>query len=468
VIERSAKQIWDTTLGELQLQVTEANYETWLKNTTGLDFQNHNFTVGVPSVFVSEWLTKRLSSLIKKTLMSVTGQKKLQVQFVVTPGTPPKTSTEKNTEELPAAPTQIVDDSPYDNRNGYSPQPQFKPHYTFESFIVGSSNRLAYAAALGVAENPGHSYNPLFIYGGVGLGKTHLLQAIGNIIAKNNGARIVYVSGEQFTNEFINAIRGRTTEEFRNKFRGVDLLLVDDIQFISGKEQTQEGFFHTFNDLHNGNRQIVLTSDRPPKAMALLEERLRSRFEWGLLADIQPPDLETRIAILQYKADNQGAVVSPEVIDFLAHRIQSNIRELEGSLNRIVAYSRLTRTTLTPQLVEQILHDMTVDGARRTLPEPQVILEAVARYFNLTIADLNGKNRDRQLVRVRQIAMYLIREETHLALSHIGDLLGGRDHSTIVHGYQKIAADINSDHQLRRDVLAIRETVYTRTSMPAP
>ena len=463
--ERSAKEIWDTTLGELQLQVTEANYETWLKNTTGLDFSNHNFTVGVPSVFVAEWLTKRLSSLIKKTLMGVTGQKKLQVQFIVAPGNQSKLTMENAAGQTIAAPVSAVTSNQEVVHNTYFPLPQFKPHYTFESFIVGSSNRLAYAAALGVAENPGHSYNPLFIYGGVGLGKTHLLQAIGNVIAKNNGARIVYVSSEQFTNEFINAIRERTTDEFRNKFRGVDLLLVDDIQFISGKEQTQEGFFHTFNDLHNGNRQIVLTSDRPPKAMALLEERLRSRFEWGLLADIQPPDLETRIAILQYKADNQGAAVPAEVIEFLAHRIQSNIRELEGSLNRIVAYSRLTRTPLTPQLVEQVLHDMTSDGVRRTLPEPHAILETVALYFNLSTGDLTGKKRDQQLVRVRQIAMYLIREETHLALSQIGNMLGGRDHSTIVHGYQKIAADINSDHQLRRDVLAIRETVYTGTSV---
>ncbi len=464
--ERSAKDIWDTTLGELQLQVTEANYETWLKNTIGLDFQNHDFTVGVPSVFVSEWLTKRLSSLVRKTLMSVTGQKKLQVQFVVTQSNQAKTITERVTEETTTAQVQVPTNAQGNIYNNYFPLPQFKPHYNFESFIVGSSNRLAYAAALGVAENPGHSYNPLFIYGGVGLGKTHLLQAIGNVIAHKNGARIVYVSGEQFTNEFINAIREKTTDEFRNKFRGVDLLLVDDIQFISGKEQTQEGFFHTFNELHNGNRQIVLTSDRPPKAMALLEERLRSRFEWGLLADIQPPDLETRMAILQYKADNQGATVSAEIIEFLAHRIQSNIRELEGSLNRIVAYSRLTRTPLTPQVVEQVLHDMTPSEARRITPEPHAILEAVARYFNTSTADLNGKKRDQQLVRIRQIAMYLIREETHLALSQIGDLLGGRDHSTIVHGYQKIAADINSDHQLRRDVLAIRETVYSRSSAP--
>lgn len=461
--ECSAKEVWDATLGELQLQVTEANYETWLKNTVGIDYHDNQFTVGVPTVFVAEWLEKRLRSLIKKTLISVTGQKRLQVRFQVLSGHP------RTTSPTTAAPGEEVSRRSPDSttstaiRDSWGSRPRFNPRYTFDSFIVGSSNRLAYAAALGVAENPGHSYNPLFIYGGVGLGKTHLLHAIGHVLSNKSGMRIVYVSGEQFTNEFINAIRDKRTDDFRNKFRGVDLLMIDDIQFISGKEQTQEGFFHTFNDLHNANRQIILTSDRPPKAMALLEERLRSRFEWGLLADIQSPDLETRIAILQYKAASQGITVPVEIIEFLAHRIQKNIRELEGSLNRIVAYTRLTRTPLTTEVAERVLHDMTIEGSRHSTPNPALIITAVSKYFDLTPADLKSKKRDQHVVKVRQIAMYLIREETNVSLSEIGHLLGGRDHSTIIHGYQKIASDINADPQLRRDVLAIRETLYART-----
>ena len=463
MVERSAEEVWEVALGELQLQVTEANYETWLKDTVGVGYHGNQFSVGVPNVFIAEWLEKRLRSLIRKTLMGVTGQKsRLQVRFQVLPSQPDDSSSTVISSD-DASPGEVRTIAPPVNHDAGLSQPRLNPRYSFDSFIVGSSNRLAYAAALGVAESPGHSYNPLFIYGGVGLGKTHLLHAIGHLIlGSNSPTRIVYVTGEQFTNDFINSIRERKTDEFRNKFRSVDLLMIDDIQFISGKEQTQEGFFHTFNTLHNANRQIVLTSDRPPKAMALLEERLRSRFEWGLLADIQPPDLETRIAILQHKAANQGTVISPEVIEFLAQRIQSNIRELEGSLNRIMAYTRLTRAPLTTEVAEQVLRDTVLEGAHRSTPNPNVIIKAVAQYFDFTRKDLESKKRDRHLVTVRQIAMYLLREETHLSLSEIGHLLGGRDHSTIVHGYQKMATDINADTQLRRNVLAIRERLYAK------
>ncbi|MCD6358428.1 MAG: chromosomal replication initiator protein DnaA [Dehalococcoidia bacterium] len=457
--EWSAKEVWETALGELQLQVNEANYDTWLRNTNGIDYHDNHFTVGVPSIFVAEWLGKRQRSLIRKTLIGIIGQKGLKLQFKVVQG-------ETDTLTAQNSPLTTINSEsplPLNHDTYYAPRPHFNPRYTFNSFVVGSSNRMAYAAALGVAESPGNTYNPLFIYGGVGRGKTHLMHAIGHLFSNGNkGARVVYASGEQFTNQFISSIRDRTTDEFRNKFRNVDLLMLDDIQFISGKEQTQEGFFHTFNELHNTNKQIVLTSDRPPKAMALLEERLRSRFEWGLLTDIQPPDLETRTAILQCKAESQGTPIPPDVIDFLAHRIQSNIRELEGSLNRIVACSRLTRVPLSTEMAEEVLSDMTTENARRSPPDAKTIIATVSKYFDLLPSDLEGKKRDKHTVMARQIAMYLLREETRLSMSEIGRLLGGKDHSTVVHGYQKMTSNINAESRLRRDVLTIRETLYSK------
>ena len=313
---RPAADIWQAALEELQVKVSPANYQTWLKNTVGLNYFDNCFTVGVPSSFVTESLEKRLHPLIEKTLTGITG-KPLKVQFQVHLG---------NGDEELAPPVPSSPSSPnYKQRTG---APKLNRRYTFSSFIVGSSNRLAHAAALGVAENPGNSYNPLFVYSGVGLGKTHLLHAIGWVALKSC-PRVMYVTAEQFTNEFISAIRERRSEDFRNKYRSADVLLLDDIQFIAGKEQTQEGLFHTFNDLHTNNSQIVISCDRPPKSLTLLEDRLRSRFEWGLIVDMQPPDIETRIAILQTKAEDQKTSVPPEVLEFIARRIQKNIRELE-------------------------------------------------------------------------------------------------------------------------------------------
>jgi chromosomal replication initiator protein len=310
-----------------------------------------------------------------------------------------------------------------------------------------------------VAEDQGASYNPLFIYGDVGLGKTHLLHAIAHVALSSN-LKVVYVSAEQFTNEFINAIRMRKTEEFRNKYRGVDMLLIDDIHFISGKEQTQEGFFHTFNDLHNANRQIAITSDQPPKSMSLLEDRLRSRFEWGLIADIQPPDLETRLAILRSRAEQQGLIISQEVLEFIARRFEQNIRELEGSLNRIAAYARLTRASLTLELAAQALGD----GATQATPcptiTPAMVTEVVARCFDIAPEELRGKKREQKIALARQIAMYLMREETHISLAQIGKELGGRDYSTVLHGYRKIVGGVEESPQLRRQLSQAREILH--------
>lgn len=438
-------------LDQLREQLLPANFETWLKDTVGLTCQKDNLVVGTPSASTTEWLEKRLYSMIQKTLMAITNRE-IHVQFQVmqpwvgdapTPGTtaPPLRHT------------------PLNHRPREYPS-SLNPRYSFSSFIVGTCNRLAHAASLSVAENPGSSYNPLFIYGGAGLGKSHLLHAIGHLVSKNN-LNLIYVTSEQFTNEFVNAIRERKTEDFRNKYRSVDLLLIDDIQFIADKEQTQEGFFHTFNDLHTSNRQIVITSDRSPKSMPSLEDRLRSRFEWGLIADIQPPDLETRLAILRTKAEEQHTEVPTDVLTLIARKVQKNIRELEGSLNRVIAHARLNKTSPTVELASQALIDFPSDGSRRHITPAQV-LDAVARYFNLSTDTLRGGKRDKAIATARQVAMYIMREDTSLSFSQIGAELGNRDHKTIIHGCTKIATEINNDPELRRTVIDIRDTVFSR------
>jgi chromosomal replication initiator protein len=335
---------------------------------------------------------------------------------------------------------------------------RLNPRYTFEAFIVGNSNRLAHAASLAVAEAPGDSYNPLFLYGGVGLGKTHLLHAIGHQ-GVQTGLAVLYVSSEQFTNEIVNAIRYRTTEEFRAKYRSVDILLVDDIQFIAGKESTEEEFFHTFNSLHEMSKQIVICSDRPPKAIISLEERLRSRFEWGLIADIQPPDLETRMAILRVKADLLHYRVPDDIIAYIAGRVQTNIRELEGCLNRLMAYQQLHRTELTMEVARAAMSSLGNDTRESHLTGKQ-IAQAVAEYYHISLEAMCGKQRDKHIVMPRQIAMYLIRQETQVSLLEIGQLFGGRDHSTVLHACEKIDRAVNINPTLRREIVAIREQLF--------
>jgi chromosomal replication initiator protein len=334
----------------------------------------------------------------------------------------------------------------------------FNPKYTFESFIVGGCNRLAHAAAIGAAQSPGQSYNPLFIYSGSGLGKTHLLQAIGHV-AQARKVRVLYVSGEQFTNDFISAIRERKTDEFRNKYRSVDLLMIDDIHFISGKEQTEESFFHTFNELHNSNRQIVITSDRPPKSMPLLEDRLRSRFEWGLIVDIQPPDLETRLAILKAKAEQCGAELPPDVLEFIAQQIKNNIRELEGGLNRVMAYARLLRAKVTAELAAKALRDIASKVLSGTNITPPLLIDVVASSFCLTTEDLIGRQRDKEVAQARQVAMYLLKQQNNCSLAEIGAVLGGRNPSTVSHACEKIALDIQASPLLRRKIENIKKKI---------
>ena len=450
---RSAADIWRAALDELKHKVSPANYETWLGNTVGLARRDHSLIVGVPSTFVTESLERRLHPLIEKTLADVTGEP-LSVQFQVHLGNGagemmPAASASSHKATPPALPAAQKSGPAKLNRR-----------YTFSSFIVGSCNRLAHAAALGVSENPGTSYNPLFVYSGVGLGKTHIMHAIGWHVLRAH-PRTMYVTAEQFTNEFISGIKEGKTDDFRDKYRNADILLVDDIQFIAGKEQTQEGLFHTFNDLHNEGRQIVISCDRPPKSLTLLEDRLRSRFEWGLIVDMQPPDLETRIAILQAKAEEHKTLIPTEVSDFIARRFQKNIRELEGALNRVLAYARLTQSPLDIEMATQALAEMTADHHRRDL-SPSSIISAVANHYGLQLETLVGTKRDKLSSMARQMAMYLLREELQCSWTHIGRELGGRDHSTILHGYQKMSNDVNTDPAMRRDLLDIKESLYSR------
>jgi len=435
---RTAQEIWEAALGELQVQFNKANYRTWLQNTVGLSYQDNRFVVGAPNTFVAEYLDHNQRSLIEKTLIGLT-HRDIEVLFSV--------DGRHQTQEA-GPPSQPA-------------SPRCNPRYTFTSFIVGNCNRLAYAAALGVAENPAKSYNPLFIYGGAGLGKTHLLHAIWHV-AQVRRARVIYVSAEEFTNEFVAAIREKKTNEFRRKFRGVDMLLIDDVQFISGKEQTEESFFHTFNELHNAGHQIILTSDRPPKSMPLLEDRLRSRFEWGLITNIEPPDFETRLAILQAKAEQEGANLPPAVLEFIAHRIKQNIRRLEGSLNRVIAFAQLTGVSPTPELAARALEDLAARQPTAAPASPALVIESVASSFQMTPEDLTGRKRDRETALARQVAMYLLHQETGYSLAQIGNALGGRDHSTVTHASQKIAADIDTSPHLRRKILDIQQRIHAQ------
>jgi chromosomal replication initiator protein len=444
-----ANRIWQAALGELQLELTRATFETWLRNSHLVAYEDGVFVVGVANTYARDWLENRLRSVVARVLTRLTGRT-ASVRFVVWEGQREEIETPL---ALPLLNGKTIESS---RRNGRSSD-TLNPRYTFDSFVVGPGNRLAHAACMAVAERPARTFNPLFIHGGVGLGKTHLLHAIGHV-CRAKGLHTLYVSAETFTNDLIEAIRHQTTDAFREVYRTGDVLLVDDIQFIAGKESTQEEFFHTFNALHSNGAQIVISSDRPPRAMATLEERLRSRFEWGLIVDIQPPELETRVAILRRKAAELGTPVPDEICFLIAERFQSNIRELEGALNRVVAMATLTHQPLTPELAAQALEDM----AARTRPQvtPESILQAVADFYNLGMEELRGASRRQSIVRPRQVACYLLRHEADASLPQIGQWLGGRDHTTILHACERIASLLEEDGALRREIQALRERLY--------
>lgn len=442
----SPQQLWEAALGELQIQVNKANYNTWLKKTAGLSLQDSELVVGVPNTFVAEYLDRNQRSLIEKVVAGIVNGP-VRVSFRVDEG-------------------QRLSSAAVSRRKALTPPqqtslPLFNPKYTFDSFIAGSSNQFAYAAALKVAENPGQNYNPLFIYGGPGLGKTHLLQAIGRkVLDEHSDMRVVYVSAERYTNEFMAAIREGKMEDFRSKYRSADMLLVDDVQFFSGKEQTGENFFHTFDDLHNASHQIAVTCDRPPQSLPLLPERLCSRFEWGLVTDVQPPDFETRLAILKAKAGLSGQDISPDILELIAHQIQQNIRSLEGSLNRVIAYARLIRATLTPELAAEALKDVAARGAKPLQLTPGLIIENVATGFQMTPSDLVGAKRDKETTFARRVAMFLIRQETNCSLAQIGKELGGRDAAAVTNACKRITGDIEASPYLRRKIAEIRQIIH--------
>jgi chromosomal replication initiator protein len=467
----NANDIWHATLGELQLQMTKATFDTWVRPTHAIAYRDGEITVGVHSPYAKEWLENRLHTTIARTVTGIVGRS-VEVHYIVkdknaarepralvNPSAmePPTTraaepdasfdSAESEDQFVPAKPRN-------DDLQNRVPSP-LNPKYTYDTFIVGNSNRLAHAATLAVAEHPGEAYNPLFLYGGTGLGKTHLLHALGQH-PNVRGKRVLYVSSETFTNDLINAIRNQTTPEFRRVYREIDVLLIDDVQFIGGKESTQEEFFHTFNHLYAANKQIVLSSDRHPRGIPTLEERVRSRFEGGMITDIQPPDLEMRIAILRTKADATRVAVPSEVIDFIAHKVQSNIRELDGALTRILGYARLMNASLSVDLATNVLRDI----ARQQPITVEQVLNTVADYYHVDVADLTGRSRNKEIVLPRQMAMYLMREETGTSLPQIGDVLGGRDHTTVMYGHEKMKEEIETNDTRRRELLAIRERLY--------
>ena len=485
-----AKQVWRAALGELQVTLSPANFETWLRDTALVDVDDTRFRISVPNGFAKDWLESRYRSLISQTLGRIVGYG-VQVDFVVEaiePGTgtaPDGTAAGDGADgtgrdggeavgseavgaELmargaegaaarQASPQVRVDAGRVGGEGGTT---NINPRYTFANFIVGSANRLAHAASLSVAERPGHAYNPLFLYGGVGLGKTHLMHAIGNqVAAKFPRKRVVYATSEKFTNEFITSIQQGKIDEFRARYRRIDLLLIDDIQFIADKERTQEEFFHTFNAIHEDGKQIVLSSDRPPKAILTLEERLRSRFEWGLIADLTAPDLETRIAILRAKSEEGAVPITSDVIEFIARKVVSNIRELEGALNRIVAYASMGAMPISIELAQAVLSNVLYNPKKRQVT-PERIARAVADYYGVQMDALKGQKRDKAIVTPRQVAMFLMREETDVSLLRIGAELGGRDHSTVLHACDKITRESAVNDELRREIAAVRELIY--------
>lgn len=518
----NAKQIWQTTIEKVQTRVSPAVFTTWFQGTAALSFQDGVFVVRVPTTFAKAHLEGRFIDLIRSILSEVTASP-VDVRFVVARENPdqvgdpvgeipspshkrsyrlPKnrlTSLQQEKSRLDGA-AQVstssiapvtsrsvahrrveIDESEVDDHDHYADQRKslyyaknaqpgllplggeglLNPRYTFSSFIVGKSNQLAHAASLAVAENPGSVYNPLFFYGGVGLGKTHLLHAIGHV-GESAGLNVLYVTSEKFTNEIINAIRFQQTEEFRAKYRQIDILLVDDIQFIAGKESTEEEFFHTFNTLHDANKQIVVSSDRPPKAIHSLQDRLRSRFEWGLLADIQPPEYEHRLAILRSKAESLRFAVPASVIEFIARPECNSVRELEGALNRVIAYATLHDAALSVGLAAQALEHIYSESKPPSNLTPAEVLEGVCRYYNVDLERIRGKQREREIVWPRQVAMYLMRQETSASLLQIGMELGGRDHTTIMHGWEKIQGEVANNDRVRREIAAVLESLQRK------
>ncbi len=449
--------LWQAVLGEIELSVSRASYVTWFKNTQLLKQKDNVLTIGVPNVFIKQQLERKYNQLILDTLAK-NGVIPERVDYKIHSGI----TLNKKVEDEP-----IILKSPAEDSSNSRPSLGGLSHtyrqglnekYTFENFIVGSGNELAYAACQAIAQSPGTKYNPLFIYGGVGIGKTHLIQAVGNgILAKNPGAHIVYVSTEQFVQEFLDAIRYKKNTDFAGYYRSADVLIIDDVQFIAGKEKTQEEFFHTFNALHQANKQIIISSDKPPRDIPTLEERLRSRFAWGMSIDMQNPDFETRCAILQTKAGSHGISLPAGVVEYLANLVQTNIRELEGALNQLLAFCEMRGLDPDIQIATSLL------GSQKLRPKhisAKQIIERTARHFQIPLEEILGPKRDKDIVVPRQVAMYMLRSELHLSFPKIARELGRKDHTTAIHSVEKIEKEVSFDSDLKAAVSEIRERLY--------
>ncbi len=446
------KQVWQAALGELEVILSKANFTTWFKDTSIVSYKDGVFIIRVPNAFTEEWLKNKYHKQIIQALENVSKQEIEDIKYIIGPVQAAQNSNLK---------TVLIPEEKILSKEEKLADGQLNPKYTFSNFVVGGSNHLAYAAATAIIKSPGKTYNPLFLFGGVGLGKTHLMQAIGNeIVKKFPKKKISYITCEKFVNEFIYSIQTGNCNGFKKTYRNVDVLLIDDIQFLSGKESTQEEFFHTFNALHQSNKQIVISSDRPPKAIQLVEDRLISRFEWGMIADVQPPDLETREAILRKKCENKGYNLPEDILNYIARNIQHNIRELEGALTRIIAYCELNNIAPSLEIASNILKNALVVHSETTLNADQ-ILKTVADFFNINMEDLKGKVRKKEIANPRQIAMYLIREEINQSYPKIAEIIGKKDHTTIIHAYQKIKKEIKENETTQQQVNLIREKLYS-------
>ncbi len=454
------QELWATALGELELQLSKANFTTWFKDTFISEITNDRVVIAVPNNFTKAWLESKYHKDILKSQQRVTSDAVREVNYKVEVRNASSEAQQIPVQEVPSFEQGRGFQLSGDKQTGNSGE-TLNPKYLFENYIVGKQNEFAHAAAMAIPKNLGTTYNPLFIYGGVGLGKTHLLQAIGHeVVKQHQGKRVLYVTGEKFTNDFINAVRTGRAREFKDVYRTVDVLILDDIQFFSGKVETQEEFFHTFNHLHQDNKQIILSADRPPKAITALENRLLSRFEWGMTADISSPDFETRVAILESKCREREWSMSSDIVHHVAESITSNVRELEGALNKIIAYHQLKNQVPTLDTVTPIIQTFRPIDIVKTIT-PRELMGVVAEYFDITNDEIVGKSREKRLAFPRQIIMYLMREEMKYSYPSIGAELGGRDHTTAMHAYSKIKKCFETDEKLKHDIEIIKQRIYS-------
>lgn len=449
------QKLWQAMLGSLEINLSKGNFVTWFKNTGIIEKDSDFIVVGVPNTFAHTWIKNKFHNHLLKTLKSIAPEvKEIRYHIGNLKPEPQKQGALLQQSELTPKNTVVYQTT----QNG--PNSTINRQYTFETFVIGKNNELAHAAAVAVSKNPGELYNPLFIYGGVGLGKTHLIQAVGNkLLANNPRLRVLYATSEKFTNDFISAIQQKKLDDFKKNYRQVDMLLIDDVQFIAGKEQTQEEFFHTFNELRDKGKQIILTSDRLPKDIPSIEQRLVSRFEWGMIADVGAPSFETRIAILKAKIAKAGVSLEPEIVNFIAESVVNNIRELEGALNKIVIYQNMSSEPLTQKKVEELLDSIT-NNSKRKLVTIKRIAENVAGFYSVTLDDLLKQSRKKEFVKPRQAAMYLIRKELASSFPTIGEFFGGRDHTTVMHGVEKVQKVIKVDESFKKELDLILERIY--------